>query len=66
METDIGNPIEYNPTVDPLNQEIEHEKQEMVEDQPYYFHPSEMNYPPPHLSKMQKSIYSRTLINLRG
>ena len=35
METDIGNPIEYNPTVDPLNQEIEHEKQEMVEDQPY-------------------------------
>ena len=31
METDIGNPIEYNPTVDPLNQEIEHEKQEMVE-----------------------------------
>ena len=47
METDIGNPIEYNPAVDPLNQEIEHEKQEMVEDQPYYFHPSEMNYPPP-------------------
>ncbi len=39
METDIGNPIEYNPTVN------EEEKDENKEEE-YYFHPSEMgNYP---------------------
>ena len=41
METDIGNPIEYNPTIDPLNQEKEEEEDK--HEQPYYFHPSEMN-----------------------
>jgi hypothetical protein len=45
METDIGNPIEYNPTIDPLNQEKEEEEEK--HEQPYYFHPSEMNYAPP-------------------
>ena len=45
METDIGNPIEYNPTIDPLNQEKEDEEEK--HEQPYYFHPSEMNYAPP-------------------
>jgi hypothetical protein len=46
METDIGNPIEYNPTLDPLNHGKEEDnKEELVQDQPYYFHPSEMNYP---------------------
>ncbi len=38
METDIGNPIEYNPT---MNDE---EKDENKEEE-YYFHPSE--YPQP-------------------
>jgi|TARA_B100002019_G_C21223468_1_gene576048 hypothetical protein len=47
METDIGNPIEYNPTVDPLIQDKDEDKQEMIQEQPYYFHPSEMNYPQP-------------------
>lgn len=44
METDIGNPIDYNPTMNPIddeNNKIDEEPQ-----QPYYFHPSEMNYPP--------------------
>ena len=51
MESDIGNPIEYNPDIDPLVQE-ENEKnsQQMPpEQQQYYFQPPEMNYgyPPP-------------------
>jgi len=52
METDIGNPIDYDPINDPLN--TNHEKNEdstpindtMVNDQSYYVHPSEMMYPP--------------------
>ena len=39
METDIGNPIEYDPSIDPLQQEMNEDKQE-------YFHPPEMLYPP--------------------
>ena len=46
METDIGNPIEYSPNMDPLIQEKnEDNTEELVQDQPYYYHPSEMNYP---------------------
>jgi len=55
METDIGNPIEYTPNLDPLIQEKneDNNKDEMIQDQPYYFHPSEMNYPqsPPQSGK---------------
>ena len=41
MESEIGNPIEYNPTLDPLNQDkMEEEHQE--QQQPYY-----VDYPPP-------------------
>jgi hypothetical protein len=45
METDIGNPIEYNPTVDPLNNDNNDEP--VQEEQPYY-----MDYPmqPPQMS----------------
>ena len=50
METDIGNPIEYDPSTDPL-----YKSEEKVEDstpidenqQQYYFQPPEMMYPPP-------------------
>ena len=46
METDIGNPIEYSPNMDPLIQEKnEDNTEELVQDQPYYYHPSEMNFP---------------------
>ena len=46
METDIGNPIEYSTNMDPLIQEKnEDNTEELVQDQPYYYHPSEMNYP---------------------
>ena len=45
MESDIGNPIEYNPTIDPLVQEEnENHSQEMPNEQPYYFQPPEVNY----------------------
>ena len=44
METDIGNPIEYNPTMDPLSQDVneEPEQREQEPPMPYY-----MDYPPP-------------------
>jgi hypothetical protein len=52
METDIGNPIEYDPVMDQLGQEnAEDTKNEMTQEQPYYFHPPDMNSgppPPPH------------------
>lgn len=43
MESEIGNPIEYNPNLDPLNQEKMEEEQPEPQ-QPYY-----MDYPPPPL-----------------
>jgi hypothetical protein len=52
METDIGNPIDYDPTMDPLNKnEEKHEdstpiNDHMIQDQSYYPHPSEMMYHP--------------------
>ena len=41
METDIGNPIDYNPTVEPLPNENDKDEDDTRE---YYFQPSEMNY----------------------
>jgi hypothetical protein len=46
METDIGNPIDYNPTIDPLTQDKE-EDTSKIEEQQYYFQPPEMNYQHP-------------------
>ena len=45
METDIGNPIDYNPNIVPLMQEKVDEPQ-LQEEQPYYFQQPEMNYSP--------------------
>lgn len=42
METDIGNPIEYNPTLDEQEKNEDNKQEEQ-----YYFHPSEMTYAPP-------------------
>jgi len=48
METDIGNPIEYDPSIDPLNQEKDEDnKHQEQRDQDYYFHPPDMMYQPP-------------------
>ena len=51
METDIGNPIEYNPTMDPL---INDKPEEPIhEEQPYYMdYP--MHPPPPPPSQNDK------------
>ena len=48
METDIGNPIDYDPTMDPLNKNEDSTpiNDTMVHDQSYYVHPSEMMYHP--------------------
>jgi hypothetical protein len=46
METDIGNPIEYNPNFDPLNNEKNEEP--VQEEQPYYMdYPIQPPMPPP-------------------
>ena len=46
METDIGNPIEYNPTVsEEKDDENKEEEYYFQQEQPYYFQPSEMMYP---------------------
>lgn len=43
MESEIGNPIEYNPLSHEKEQEHEHEHdQSQIQQQPYY-----MDYPPP-------------------
>lgn len=44
MESEIGNPIEYNPTLDPLNQDKMEEEQQIQQEpqQPYY-----VDYSPP-------------------
>jgi len=46
METDIGNPIEYDPINDPFkNDEKNEDSTPIQQEQPYYFQPSEMMYP---------------------
>jgi hypothetical protein len=60
METDIGNPIDYDPTMDPLNKnDKKHEdstpiNDHMIQDQSYYPHPSEMMYPPQQFQPQDK------------
>ena len=39
METDIGNPIEYNPVLDNVLEEKD-ESNDAPQDEGYYFHPS--------------------------
>lgn len=61
METDIGNPIEYNPTMDPMIQEDnqapnqQEPEQEMGSPMPYY-----MDYPPPPpVQSQENDIFSK-------
>jgi hypothetical protein len=50
METDIGNPIEYNPTMDPLI--TENDEAHTQEEQPYYMdYPMQPQHPPPQTEK---------------
>jgi hypothetical protein len=46
METDIGNPIDYNPNIDPLNNDKNEEP--VQEEHPYYVdYPIQPPMPPP-------------------
>jgi hypothetical protein len=58
METDIGNPIEYNPVL----QEVPEEKDESNEkhSEEYYFHPS--NYPGQESFDLFKNVDKSTWI----
>ncbi len=55
METDIGNPIEYNPTMEPMIQEDNSVpiQQEPEPQMPYY-----MDYPPPPPQTQENDIFS--------
>ena len=64
METDLGNPIDYDPSVDPLRKNDRKDEDstpidnEMVQDQQYYFHPSEMMMPPQqHYQQQEKTDF---------
>jgi hypothetical protein len=55
METDIGNPIDYDPHNDPFTEKKEKEEdstpimyqqEQSVHEQPFYYNPSESLYPP--------------------
>jgi hypothetical protein len=47
METDIGNPIDYNPVNDPFKESDEkNEDSTLINEEQYYFQPPEMMYPP--------------------
>ena len=43
METDIGNPIEYDPSVDPLNNQ---KMEEDIQDEQQYYNDYSMQVPP--------------------
>ena len=45
METDIGNPIEYDPATDPFKNEEKNEDSTPIKDQQYYFQPPVLMYP---------------------
>jgi hypothetical protein len=45
MESEIGNPIEYNPTLDPLSRDEVEEEQIQIQQEPQ--RPYYMDYPPP-------------------
>jgi hypothetical protein len=52
METDIGNPIDYDPSVDSLNsdnrlqEEPEQSQPQQSHDESYYYQPQQMLYQP--------------------
>lgn len=67
METDIGNPIDYNPVSDPFKESSEkHEGSSPINEEEYYFQPPPQQYfnpypPPPEkvdfLSSVDKSVW---------
>ena len=46
METDIGNPIEYNPIMEDVPEEKDESNEKPQPTEEYYFHPSEYQQPP--------------------
>ncbi len=58
METDIGNPIDYDPTMDPLNKDEDSTpiSEEMIPEQPYYYNQSEMMAHPQQQYQYQEKV----------
>lgn len=44
METDIGNPIDYNPLLDDVPEEKDESNEKPPREEEYYFHPSEYQH----------------------
>ena len=44
METDIGNPIDYNPLLDDVPEEKDESNENPPREEEYYFHPSEYQH----------------------
>ena len=59
METDIGNPIDYDPIRDPLDKDSEKQEDSTpIHDEQYYIHPSEMTYPQQYQDSEKNDIFS--------
>ena len=58
METDLGNPIDYDANMHPLKKDEDSTpiSDEMVPEQAYYYHPSEMMAPPQQQYQQQEKF----------
>lgn len=56
METEIGNPIEYNPVLDTMEDEKD-ESNEKQHEEGYYFHPSPPMPPPQYQEKESFDLF---------
>ena len=53
METDIGNPIDYNPLLDDVPEEKDESNEKPPREEEYYFHPSEYQQQPPQFQEKE-------------
>ena len=63
METDIGNPIEYDPSIDSLRGEkvdnnMIHDEERRTQGESYYYQPSPVMYQPPINQFEKQDIFS--------
>ena len=57
METDIGNPIEYNPILGDVPEEKDESNDKPQREEEYYFHPSEYQPPPQYQEKESFDLF---------
>ncbi len=57
METDIGNPIEYNSILQDVPEEKDESNDKPAREEEYYFHPSEYQHPPQYQEKESSDLF---------